>query len=78
MSQFDWPITKKVKIEIMESPPKGKILWKDGVLLPLAQSLWVRRGGLWAKHMGLKRGAIGNTFGEHIGNLEKYRERIGN
>jgi hypothetical protein len=26
-------------------------------------------GGLWAKHMGLKRGAIGNTLGEHIGNL---------
>jgi len=29
----------------------------------------VRRGGLWAKYMGLKPGAIGNTFGEHIGNL---------
>jgi len=29
----------------------------------------VRRGGLWAKHMRLKRGAIGNTHGEHIGNL---------
>jgi len=29
----------------------------------------VRRGGLWAKHMGLKRGAIENTLGEHIGNL---------
>jgi hypothetical protein len=28
----------------------------------------VRREGLWEKHMGLKRGAIGNTFGEHIGN----------
>jgi hypothetical protein len=26
-------------------------------------------GGLWAKHMGLKRGAIGNTLGKHIGNL---------
>jgi hypothetical protein len=26
-------------------------------------------GGLWAKHMGLKQGAIGNTLGEHIGNL---------
>jgi hypothetical protein len=30
----------------------------------------MRRGGLWAKHMGLKRGAIGNTLGEHIGNLK--------
>jgi len=29
----------------------------------------VRRGGLWAKHMGLKQGAIGNTLGEHIENL---------
>jgi len=29
----------------------------------------VRRGGLWAKNMGLKQGAIGNTLGEHIGNL---------
>jgi len=29
----------------------------------------VRRGGLWAKHMGLKRGAIGNTLGEHTGNI---------
>jgi len=35
----------------------------------------VRRGGLWAKHMRLKRGAIGNTLGnlmatsrEHVGN----------
>jgi len=26
----------------------------------------VRRGGLWAKHMG---GAIGNTLGEPIGNM---------
>jgi hypothetical protein len=29
----------------------------------------VKRGGLWAKHMGLKQGVIGNTLGEHIGNL---------
>jgi len=29
----------------------------------------VRRGGLWAKYRGLKRGAIGNTLGEHMGNL---------
>jgi hypothetical protein len=28
----------------------------------------VRRGGLWAKHMGLKRGAIWNTLEEHIEN----------
>jgi hypothetical protein len=30
--------------------------------------IYVRRGGLSAKHMGLKRGAIKNTLGEHIGN----------
>jgi hypothetical protein len=29
----------------------------------------VRRGGLWAKHMRLKQSAIGNTLGEHIGNI---------
>jgi len=29
----------------------------------------VRRGGLWAKLMGLKPGAIGNTLGEHVENL---------
>jgi len=29
----------------------------------------MRRGGLWAKHKGLKQGAIGNTLGEHNENL---------
>jgi hypothetical protein len=27
----------------------------------------VKRRVLWAKHTGLKQGAIWNTFGEHIG-----------
>jgi hypothetical protein len=31
----------------------------------------VRRGGLWAKHMGLKQGAIENTLGEYMENLGK-------
>jgi hypothetical protein len=35
----------------------------------LAHLYRLRRGGLWAKQMGLKRGAIGNTFGEHTGNI---------
>jgi hypothetical protein len=35
----------------------------------------VRRGGLWGKHMGLKRGAIENTLGEHIGNLKGTKEK---
>jgi len=30
----------------------------------------VKRGGFWAKYMGLILGAIGNTLGEHIENLE--------
>jgi hypothetical protein len=46
-----------------------KILWKDGVPPPFGPPIYVIRGGLWAKHMGLKRGVIGNTFGEHIGNI---------
>jgi hypothetical protein len=29
----------------------------------------VRRGGLWAKHMVLKRDAIAKTLGEHFENL---------
>jgi len=30
----------------------------------------VKRGKLWAKHVGLTQGAIGNTFKEHIGNIK--------
>jgi hypothetical protein len=36
---------------------------------PFGPAMYVRRGGLWAKHTGLKRGVIGTTLGEHIGNL---------
>jgi hypothetical protein len=36
--------------------------------------IYVRRGGLCAKHMGLKRVAIRNTLGEHIGNLGNILE----
>jgi len=36
----------------------------------------VRRGGLCAKHMGLKQGATWNNLEEHIGNLKgTYREQ---
>jgi len=39
----------------------------------------VRRGGLCAKHIGLKRGAIGKSLGAHIGNMMgTWREHIGN
>jgi hypothetical protein len=38
MSYFDWPIAKKKKkVEILEAPPKYKILLKVGVPPPLAQ-----------------------------------------
>jgi hypothetical protein len=39
---------------------------------PFGPPIYVRRGGLWAKHMGFKGDAIGNTFEEpreHIENL---------
>jgi hypothetical protein len=39
----------------------------------------VRGGGLWAKHVVLKQGVIGNTFGEHIENMPwEHRKHIGN
>ncbi len=58
------PLQKK-KLKLWRLP-KIEILWKDGVPPPLTQ---LRRGELQAKHMGLNQGAIGNTLGEHIGNL---------
>ncbi len=46
---------------------------------PFSPPIQVRRGGLWAKHKGLKRGAIGNTLGEHIENpLGTCKEQFGN
>jgi hypothetical protein len=36
---------------------------------PFGPHMYVRRGGLWAKHMGFKGRAIGNIFEEHIGNV---------
>jgi hypothetical protein len=36
---------------------------------PFGTSIYVRREGLWAKHMGFKGGAIGSTFEESIENL---------
>jgi len=41
---------------------------------PFGPPLQVRRGGLWAKHIGLKPGAVGNTLGEHIGNIWEQRK----
>jgi hypothetical protein len=38
---------------------------------PLQPTYIVEKGrrGVWAKHMGLKHSAFGNTLGEHVGNL---------
>jgi hypothetical protein len=41
-------------------------------MIPLAKNtplISVRKGGFWAKHIGLKSCAIGNTLEEHIENL---------
>jgi hypothetical protein len=37
----------------------------------------VKRGGLWAKHMGLKQVAIGNTLGNTLGTSLNLRN-LGN
>jgi hypothetical protein len=36
----------------------------------------VKRGGLQAKHMGLKRGAIGNTIGNLMGTHQELERNI--
>ncbi len=43
---------------------------------PFVPPMYKRRGGLWTKHIGLKRRAIGNTLGEHIGNLIGTRREL--
>jgi hypothetical protein len=58
MSQFDWPIAKK-KLKLWGLPKIDNSMERSSAS-PFA---------LWAKHMGLTEGAIGNTFGEHIGNI---------
>jgi hypothetical protein len=66
------------KVETMEAPQNRRFY---GMIMCL--SLWPSYIGekrrTWAKHMGLKWGAIGNTLGEHIGNLLRtWREHVGN
>jgi len=36
----------------------------------------VRRGGFWAKHMGLILGAIGNALGEQLGNMVGTHQQL--
>jgi len=65
-----WLAHHKKKVETIGGSPKWKILWKDGVPPPLAQLYRWEGEDFGQKHMGLKQGAIGNTLGEHIENLE--------
>ncbi len=65
--QFDWPIAKQSWN--YGGSPSIKESMERWSALPFGPPIYVRRGGLLAKHMGLKWGAIGNTLGEHIGNL---------
>jgi hypothetical protein len=44
---------------------------------PFGPPIYVRRGWLWAKHIGLNQGAIGNplgTWSEHVGNKGKMKK----
>jgi len=63
----NWPITEKVWN--YEGYPKQKIIVRYEIPRPLAHSYSWLMVGLWAKHMGLKRGAMENTLGEHTGNM---------
>ncbi len=69
--EFDWPQQKK--IETMKAHKNWRFYGQMGCL-PLWPTDICEKGGLWAKHMGLKQGAIGNTHGEHIGNLLEQRK----
>ncbi len=70
--EFDWPMSKSWNPEASQKFEDSMDRWSASPFRPLT---YVRRGGLWAKHMGLKQGAIGNTHGEHIGNLLEQRKK---
>jgi hypothetical protein len=63
------PSQKIKKVETVEAPQIEDSMERWSVS-PFGPPIWVRRGGLWAKHKGLKQGTIGNTLGKHIGNLK--------
>jgi hypothetical protein len=58
------------KVETMEAPRNRRFYGKMDCLSLFGPIIQVRKGGLWAKHMGLKRGIIGNTLVKHIENLK--------
>jgi len=57
---------KKLKLRRL---PKIEIFYGKMEFLPLSPTYIGEKGRTWAKHMGSKRGNIGNALGEHIGNL---------
>ncbi len=61
-----WLAHCKKKVETMEASQNKRFYCKMGCV-PLWPRYIGEKGGLWAKHMGLKWGDIGNTLGEHIG-----------
>jgi hypothetical protein len=63
ISQFFWPIVKKKNSQKIEDSMER---WSAS---PFGPTIYMKRGGLWAKHMGLKQGIIENTLGEHIGSI---------
>jgi hypothetical protein len=69
------------KVELWRLP-KIKDSMERWSVSPWAHLYRWGRGGLWAKHNGLKPGAIGRTLGEHIVNLGNilgtWWELIGN
>ncbi len=68
MSSFYWPIAKKKfqlwsLLELQHSIPSKMESLSFGLVI------YVKRGRLWPKYMGLKWILIGNTFWEHVANL---------
>ncbi len=56
---------------------QAPLLLVDKHLIPFELSypaIYTRRGALWAKHMGLKEGATGNTNG-NLGNPLGTKEK---
>ncbi len=64
--EFDWPMSKSWNPEASQKFEDSMDRWSAS---PFRPPIYVRRGGFWTKHMGLKQGAIEKTHGERIGNL---------
>ncbi len=67
-----WLAHSKKKLKLLRLPKIKDSMkrWSASPFgLPLAQLYRWEGGKLWAKHMGLTQGAIGNTLRAHVGNL---------